>query len=88
MNSMIKQNLADYLDPTIVRNESNKFMIVVADIPENEYGALYPFFHGEHLLFMGEISNMRGHVIVVNKHGQTFWGYHADNFVILSEDEV
>jgi len=48
----------------------------------------YPFKEGEHLLFLGEIVGMPGHCVVVNKKGHTLWGYHTDNFVQLTEEEL
>ena len=38
------------------------------------------WYPGEQLLFLGEIQNMRGHVVVVNREGKVFWGYHPENF--------
>ena len=48
----------------------------------------YPFQDGEMLLYLGEIENMRGHCIVVNRKGKVFWGFHTENFVIPTEDEI
>lgn len=62
-------------------------IIVVADV-DDEPAYTYPYAHGEHLLYMGEVSGMRGHVIVANKRGQVFWGYHADNFYVVPETEL
>ena len=53
-----------------------------------QYKGAYPFEDGEHLLNMGEIENMQGHVIVVNRAGRVIWGYHAENFVRLTEEEM
>jgi hypothetical protein len=39
-----------------------------------------PFRVNERLLLLGEIQNMKGHVVVVNDHGIIHWGYHPDNF--------
>lgn len=46
----------------------------------------YPFKYHESLLFLGEITNMPGHCILVNRYHQTFWGYHTNNFEIEPED--
>lgn len=41
------------------------------------------------LLFLGEIPNMPGgHCVIVTPNGKIVWGYHTDNFVELTEDEV
>lgn len=48
----------------------------------------YPFNHGDIMLYMGEIRRMSGHCIVANKQGQVFWGYHTENFVLLTKDEI
>jgi hypothetical protein len=48
----------------------------------------YPFKNGEHLLFLGEIIEMIGHCVIVNRDGKVFWGYHTDNFVALTDDEI
>ncbi len=40
-------------------------------------------------VYLGEISNMRGHVVVAGHvSGKIYSGYHDDNFVELTEDEV
>ncbi len=46
----------------------------------------YPFHHDEVMLFLGEVRQMPGHLIVVNKQGLTFWGYHEDHFVKVPDD--
>lgn len=48
----------------------------------------YPFNESQHLLFLGEIEQMPGHCIVVDKEGKTFWGYHTSDFVELTDEEV
>ena len=48
----------------------------------------YPFTESETLLYLGEIVNMPGHVIVVNQEGKVFFGFHPENFVELDEDET
>jgi hypothetical protein len=54
-----------------------------------EYHSTYPFQAGAVYVFLGELVNMRGHCVVADhKTGQIYSGYHTDNFVELSEDEV
>lgn len=48
----------------------------------------YPFGVGEVLLFVGELTNMAGHCVLVRRDGKVLWGFHADNFVELTEEET
>lgn len=49
----------------------------------------YPFQPGEALLFVGEIVNMPEHCILIRVDvGETVIGYHTENFVELSEEEL
>ena len=58
------------------------------DVP-TDYHKSYPFTKGGAYLFLGEIVNMPGHcVLVCSKTGQTFVGYHTDNFIELTEEEA
>ena len=75
------------LDP----NMPAKMSVVRFSLEEwqiEKYADQYPFKVGDHLLFLGEIEGMPGHCAVVNKNGQTFWGYHMENFVQLTEEEL
>ena len=47
----------------------------------------YSFKNGERVLYLGEITNMPGHVAIVHKE-KVHWGYHSENFHIVPEDEV
>jgi len=50
---------------------------------------LHPFTGNSRLLFMGEIPNMEEHCVIFDIDTQkTYIGYHTDNFVELTEDEV
>ena len=42
---------------------------------------------GTTLLCLGEIENMPGHYILVNKAGKVTWGIHDDLFRALSDEE-
>jgi diadenosine tetraphosphate (Ap4A) HIT family hydrolase len=54
-----------------------------------EYHARYPFEKGHTYVFFGEIPNMPGHCVVADHQtGRVYSGYHTENFVELSEDEV
>lgn len=46
------------------------------------------FKKGQPFLYLGEIIQMKGHCIVVDKEGKTHWGYHTENFRVPEEDEV
>lgn len=49
----------------------------------------YPFRRGVTYLFFGEIPNMPGHCVVVDRRtGRIFSGYHIENFVELDENEI
>lgn len=63
-------------------------------VPDEEYH-WYPFQkfsprsrYGVYV-YLGEIPNMLGHCVVsCYRTGQILSGYHTDNFVELTEDEV
>ena len=61
-----------------------KMSVVIAEFG----GDGYPWKVGDALLFIGEITNMPGHCVVVDKQGKTYWGYHDDNFRKPTEDEL
>ena len=61
--------------------------IVIFDDPPGK-PSNYPWKIGEHLLYLGEIEQMPGHCIIVNKAGRVFWGWHTDNFRNPTEDEL
>lgn len=49
----------------------------------------YPFEPNVAYIFFGEIPNMPGHCIVAHSQtGRMFTGYHTENFVELTEEEV
>ena len=53
-----------------------------------KYAKEYPFKEGQHFLFLGEIPKMPGHCAVADRAGKVHWGYHTDNFVMLTEEEI
>ena len=55
---------------------------------ERKISKEFTFGEGQHFLFLGEISNMPGHCVVVDRDGKAHWGYHTDNFKALTRDEV
>lgn len=74
-----------------MKKKPRKLSLVVFDfvgLPEG-YDLLYPFVENQVLLFLGEIPNMKGHCVVVdNKTGQLYSGYHTEDFRELTEEEV
>ena len=53
----------------------------------NEYLKTFP--KDEIYVFLGDLVQMPGHCITCNfKTGQIICGYHTDNFIQLTEDEV
>lgn len=48
----------------------------------------YSFYNDLPLIYLGEITNMKGHGIFIGKSGKVYFGYHISNFRELSEDEV
>lgn len=54
---------------------------------ERDYEHNFPI-NGK-FIFMGEIKQMPGHCILCNiKTGKIIAGYHTDNFIELTEEEV
>ena len=53
-----------------------------------EYEIRYPWLKGEHVLIMGDIENMPGHCVVGRHAGVIHFGYHPDDFLIYSEEEM
>lgn len=53
-----------------------------------KYHDLYPFEKDKAYLFLGEIPNMPGHCAVAEEKGQIRFGFHTENFIELTEEEV
>ncbi len=48
-----------------------------------------PLIQEEVFIFLGEIPNMPGHCVVAgHKSGRIYSGYHVENFLELTEDEL
>jgi len=60
--------------------------VIVTSLRSDE-AAVYPFKEGDLLLSLGEIKNMPGHCVVVDRNGNVLWGYHTENFREPTEDE-
>jgi hypothetical protein len=57
--------------------------------PKSELRHLYPFNDSDVFVFMGEIPNMMDHCVVANVvTGRVISGFHIEDFVELTEDEV
>jgi hypothetical protein len=53
------------------------------------YEQQYPFSNGEVFVFLGEISNMEGHCVILRtSDNKIFSCYHTDDFVELTKEEV
>ncbi|MDD5519610.1 MAG: hypothetical protein PHI84_02215 [Kiritimatiellae bacterium] len=49
----------------------------------------YPFKKDDTYIFLGEIPNMAGHVVVLDiKKHKIYSGYHIENFVELADDSL
>jgi hypothetical protein len=59
--------------------------VVIAVVPKK---GDYPWSDGDSMLLLGEIENMPGHVVVVDKQGKVWWGYHAESFRSPKHDEI
>ncbi len=53
-----------------------------------EYHSGYPFSPKHRYIFLGEIPNMQGHCIVMDDAGKMYTGYHIENFVELTDEEL
>jgi hypothetical protein len=54
--------------------------IQVVNSPPEGCGDEYPWKGGELVLLLGEIQNMKGHVVLATKDGKIHWGWHLENF--------
>jgi hypothetical protein len=52
-----------------------------------EHHSEYPFTRKDSLLFFGGVQQMPGHCVVATKDGRVIWGYHTEDFVVISEEE-
>ena len=43
---------------------------------------------GEVVLFLGEIPNMKGHIVIIDNKGHIWWGYAPDSFRYPKYNEV
>lgn len=73
-----------------MKNATKKFIKPVGylarvDLPE---GYEHPFKNGDTVFVFGEIYMMPAHCVVATKDGHVFWGYHVENFIPLTEEEV
>jgi hypothetical protein len=59
-----------------------------SDLPTKFHNE-YPFTKKDVFIYMGDITNMSGHCVVVRtKDNVIFTCYHTDDFVELNEDEL
>lgn len=62
-------------------------VVIVRQLPPHSED-LYPFKEGDHLLFLGEVTNLPDQCIVVDQRGRTFWGHYIEHFRKPTPDEV
>ena len=72
-----------------IRTMQQPYLCEVQDLwlPEGTPNT-YPFKEGDHVLMLGEIEQMPGHVAVALKDGRVLFGYHAENFRKLTREEA
>lgn len=69
-------------------NIPRQYSLIKID-PEYSESIVPPFRTGEIFIFLGEIPNMSGHCVILNtKTHEIHYGYHTEDFVELTEDEV
>lgn len=79
------ENSENITENTEIVNKSPK--IVCAVVP-SDYADKYEWEDGECLLSLGEISNIPGHIAVVDKNGKVYWALHADSFREALDDDL
>lgn len=42
----------------------------------------------QNVVFMGMLTNMPGHCLVIDHEGKGRWGYHPESFFVLTEEET
>ena len=56
----------------------------IYDLPQETLAKYFPngppFKPGELVLVLGEISNMKGHIVLVHRDGTVLWGYDVCDF--------
>ena len=60
--------------------------IVVVEYDDKRYK--YPFNVNETVLLLGEIQNMKGHVVVVDNDNNVHWGYHPELFREAEDSDI
>jgi hypothetical protein len=79
------KNLDDYLN--FNDRQSVKNVQVVFCSPKG-YADKYPWKTGENLLYMGDVHNMGGHGVFVDRSHRIWWGYHTDNFYVEPDEDA
>ena len=55
---------------------------------QGEKGFYEEFLAQDRFVYLGEIPNMPGHVVVAAENGRVYFGFHDDDFEELTEDEI
>lgn len=61
---------------------------IVVAIVSQDIAEYLEWKDGDHLVYMGELDNMPGHGVFVDRAGKTHWGYHPDGFREPTEEEL
>lgn len=57
------------------------------NVPKEDHH-YYPFIKDMSYLFLGEIPNMPGHCVLIGKNEKHYIGYHIEDFIELTVDEI
>ena len=72
-----------------MKNKKLKPLTLVKLVCSNpSHAKYYPVKIGQHVLFLGEITNMPGHCAITTDGGVVHYGYHTDQFIALTDDEL
>ena len=90
---IVAQNKPDFNESKPKKYEcpfkQNQLVVYDPRLTDERIPSDFPFKRGETVLFLGEITQMTGHCIVVKQStGKVFYGYHTDNFRQPTEEEI
>lgn len=57
-------------------------------LPKGQEEYFTSFKNNDHVLILGEITNMPGHMVLVTRDNQVLWGYHKEDFIKLTDEET
>ena len=59
-----------------------------SQLPKEYHNGAYPFAKDRRYVFLGEIPNFGGHCIVSDGNGKMYTGFHLENFIELTHNEL